>query len=67
MNVEIPGVPPDRLVSHVVDVFNPSAYESFLDGHAAAFCTLGVGQPSKVTREELYRVDVAAAADFASA
>lgn len=65
--LEIPGAPPERLVSHVVDVFDPSTYESFLDGHAAAFCTLGLGRPSKVTREELYRVDVAAAADFASA
>jgi uncharacterized protein YbjT (DUF2867 family) len=63
----IAGAASDRLVDHVVDVFNPAAYESHLDGHAAAFCTLGLGQPSKVTREELYRVDVAAAADFASA
>lgn len=64
---EIPGAPPDRLVSQVVDVFDPSTYESYLDGQSAAFCTLGLGQPSKVTREELHRVDVAAAADFASA
>lgn len=63
----IPGAPSEKLVHHVVDVFDPSAYESLLDGHAAAFCTLGLGQPSKVTREELYRVDVAASAGFASA
>jgi uncharacterized protein YbjT (DUF2867 family) len=66
----LPGAPSEKqekLVHHVVDVFDPSAYESLLDGHAAAFCTLGLGQPSKVTREELYRVDVAAAAGFASA
>jgi uncharacterized protein YbjT (DUF2867 family) len=63
----IPGAAPDKLVHHVVDVFVPAAYESHLEGHAAAFCTLGLGRPSKVTREELYRVDVAAAAAFASA
>jgi uncharacterized protein YbjT (DUF2867 family) len=63
----IPGAPSDKLAHHVVDVFDPTTYESLLDGHAAAFCTLGLGQPSKAAREELYRVDVAAAADFASA
>lgn len=63
----IPGAAPEKLVHHVADVFDPRAYESLLEGHAAAFCTLGLGRPSKVTREELYRVDVAAAAGFASA
>jgi uncharacterized protein YbjT (DUF2867 family) len=63
----IPDVPSERLASHIVDVFDPAAYEPYLAGHDTAFCTLGVGQPSKVTREELYRVDVAAAAAFAAA
>lgn len=63
----IPGSPSDRLDNLLVDVFDPATYESRLAGHAAAFCTLGLGQPSKVAREELYRVDVAAAAAFASA
>ena len=34
-------------------------------GLAAAFCTLGVGQPRKVSRDELRRVDVGIAGAFA--
>lgn len=32
-----------------------------------AFCTLGVGQPSKVSKEELHRVDVEYSSAFAQA
>ena len=56
-----------RLINHSVDVFDPVSYENLLAGNPAAFCTLGLGQPSKVAREELYRVDVAAPAAFAAA
>lgn len=65
--LELDGFPSGRLVHRVVDVFEPAAYETHLAGHQAAFCTLGVGQPSKVTPEELYRVDVECAFRFASA
>ena len=34
-------------------------------GHEVAFCTMGVGQPSKVSREELRRVDLEQASAFA--
>lgn len=34
-------------------------------GTTAAFCTLGVGEPSKVSRQELHRVDVGLAGAFA--
>jgi uncharacterized protein YbjT (DUF2867 family) len=34
-------------------------------GAGAAFCTMGIGQPRKVSREELWRVEVELAAAFA--
>jgi uncharacterized protein YbjT (DUF2867 family) len=56
-----------RFSQHVVDMSDPSSYETLLTGYSCAFCTLGIGQASKVSREELYRVDVRMAIDFASA
>jgi uncharacterized protein YbjT (DUF2867 family) len=58
---------PERLTQHIVDVFDPAAYEARLGGHSAAFCTLGIGEPSKVARPEFYRIDVQCVADFAGA
>ena len=44
-----------------------SAILANLPPHAAAFCTLGVGQPRKVSAEEHWRVDVEYASAFAAA
>jgi uncharacterized protein YbjT (DUF2867 family) len=52
---------------HVVDVLNPAAYQHLLPGHQAAVCTLGVGQPSKVSDAEFVRIDKDAVLAFASA
>ncbi len=52
---------------HLVDVFQPSAYIQHLPGHDAAICTLGVGEPSKVSHGELVRVDKDAVIAFATA
>ena len=56
-----------RVERHVVDVCDPGAYERFLPGHGAAFCTLGLGEPSKFSREEFRRVDLECVAAFAAA
>jgi uncharacterized protein YbjT (DUF2867 family) len=58
---------PAKVSWHVVDVLDPSSYATLLLGHHAAICTLGVGQPSKVSREEYQRVDHDAVLDFANA
>jgi uncharacterized protein YbjT (DUF2867 family) len=50
-----------------VDVTAPETYTRFLIGHDAAICTLGVGQPSKVSVEEFKRIDHDAVLDFARA
>jgi uncharacterized protein YbjT (DUF2867 family) len=53
--------------SHVVDVLNPQSYTQHLGSHTAAVCTLGVGQPSKLSLEEFVRLDRDAVFNFASA
>jgi uncharacterized protein YbjT (DUF2867 family) len=52
---------------HVVDVFEAKSYAHFLPGHQTAICTLGVGQPSKVSLEEFIKLDKLAVLDFAAA
>jgi uncharacterized protein YbjT (DUF2867 family) len=56
-----------RLTQHIVDPEDPGSYRRLLAGHTAAICTLGVGEPSKVSREALWRVDVDYAVGFATA
>jgi uncharacterized protein YbjT (DUF2867 family) len=52
---------------HIVDVVQPASYCQHLAGHHTAICTLGVGEPSKVTHNELVRVDKDAVIAFATA
>jgi uncharacterized protein YbjT (DUF2867 family) len=61
------GVSGPALSQHVADVTDPTAYPPLVAGHDAAICTLGVGQPSKVSREEFLRIDKDAALAFAGA
>lgn len=56
-----------RLERRVVDVLDPGQYAGFLPGHGVAFCTLGIGEPSKVSKEEFRRVDLDGTAAFAAA
>lgn len=60
------GVGANKVSQSVIDVFDPRSYESVLRGHDAAICTLGVGEPSKVSREEFVRVDKTAVLTFAA-
>jgi uncharacterized protein YbjT (DUF2867 family) len=47
-----------KLAQHVVDLEDPAANAPLLAGHEAAICALGVGQPTKVSREALRKIDV---------
>ena len=51
----------------VVDIFQPGSYQHLLGGHRQAVCTLGVGQPSKVSKAEFVAVDKDAVIGFATA
>jgi uncharacterized protein YbjT (DUF2867 family) len=64
---DIPAVSADRVVQHTVDIFAPESYADLVAGHQAAICTLGVGQPSKISKEEFEKIDKLAVIDFAKA
>ena len=63
----VPDLHDKRLRQHNIDIFNPSTYDGLLEGHDTAICTLGVGQPSKVSKEEFIKIDKTAVLDFATA
>ncbi|MFY0600157.1 MAG: NAD(P)H-binding protein [Cyclobacteriaceae bacterium] len=50
---------------HKVDVHTPDSYDEFLSAHDVAICTLGVGQPSKISKEDFIKIDKTAVLDFA--
>jgi uncharacterized protein YbjT (DUF2867 family) len=52
---------------HKVDIFKVSSYISVLPKHTVAICTLGVGEPSKMSKEEFVKIDKTAVLDFAKA
>ncbi len=59
--------PPAKLTQQVVDLEAPASYQALLAGHEVAICTLGVGQPSKLPRAEVWKVEVDYVMDFARA
>ena len=42
---------------HVVNIESPDTYGEYISGHDAAVCTLGVGQPSKMSKAEFVHID----------
>jgi uncharacterized protein YbjT (DUF2867 family) len=56
-----------RLTQHIVDPLDASSYRHLLVGHTTAICTLGVGQPTQVSKQELVRIDKTAVLDFGRA
>jgi uncharacterized protein YbjT (DUF2867 family) len=63
----VEGLDGPNVVQHLCDATDPKTFATHLTGLDAAICTLGVGEPSKVSREELVRIDKTAALDFATA
>lgn len=57
----------DAIDNHKVDIFQPSTYADLVSGHDTAICTLGVGEPSKMSKEQFVKIDKAAVLDFAKA
>ncbi|BHH84906.1 Rossmann-fold NAD(P)-binding domain-containing protein [Desulforhopalus sp. 52FAK] len=54
-----------KVQQETIDIFDPTSYQRYLAGHDTAICTLGVGEPSKMGREEFLRIDKDAVLDFA--
>lgn len=61
------GVSHDAIENHKVDILEPSSYAGLIPGHDTAICTLGVGEPSKVSKEQFVKIDKTAVLDFAKA
>lgn len=57
----------DNVQQHSMNIFDTSSYQNYLQGHTTAICTLGVGQPTKVSKEEFIKIDKTAVLDFATA
>lgn len=72
-NISILGRRPVENIStkhvqqHKIDVFNTRSYELYLTNSEVAICTFGVGQPSKVSKEDFIKIDKTAVIDFAKA
>ncbi len=63
----VPGITGPALEQHTVDALSAASYQHLLAGHGCAICTLGVGQPSKMSRQEFLKIDRDAVIDFATA
>jgi uncharacterized protein YbjT (DUF2867 family) len=64
---EISALSVPKVVQLTRDVTDPNDYSQFLSAHQVATCCLGIGQPSKVSKEEFVKIDKTAALAFATA
>lgn len=55
----------NHCTQYMIDIFEPWTYTATLWNHDTAICTLGVGQPSKVSKEEFLKIDKTAVLNFA--
>ncbi|MFC3122507.1 hypothetical protein [Agaribacter flavus] len=54
-----------KLKSKVIDIHNADTYSHFVEAYSTAICTLGVGEPSKLTKTEFINIDKNAVLAFA--
>lgn len=63
----VEGIQKSNVVQHKIDIFDARTYDGLLEDHDVAVCTLGVGEPSKISREDFVKIDKIAVLDFAIA
>lgn len=56
-----------NLEQQVIDITNSTTYQGFIIDFDTAICTLGVGEPSKLSKDEFVKIDKTAVIDFAIA
>ncbi|MEB8345768.1 hypothetical protein OO010_06900 [Flavobacteriaceae bacterium KMM 6898] len=61
----ISNITVDFIQQHKISISDTSSYQNYLQGHTTAICTLGVGEPSKMSKEEFVKIDKIAVLDFA--
>ena len=54
-----------RVTQQHIDIHEPASYQPHMPDHDVAICTLGVGQPSKISREDFVAIDKRAVLAFA--
>ncbi len=62
---ELPGLSQENIRQHRIDLLKPDSYQALVSGHQCAICTLGIGEPSKASKEDFLRIDRQAVLDFA--
>jgi len=62
----INGLLDSKVNQQLVDVLDPDTYAQLLQGQDVAICALGVGQPSKISREQFIKIDKDAVLNFAA-
>lgn len=63
----IPNISSEFVHQHKINIHESNSYQAYLQGHNIAICTLGVGQPSKMSKEEFVKIDKTAVINFATA
>ncbi|MBJ2175093.1 NAD(P)H-binding protein [Aureibaculum sp. A20] len=63
----VPDLSETLVVQHSVDVFDPNTYQEIVKNHQVAICTFGLGEPSKVSKEDFVKIDKTAVISFAKA
>ena len=64
---DIEGISQDYIYQQRANIFEPTSYQKYVGGHEVAICTLGVGEPSKISKEDFVKIDKVAVIDFAKA
>jgi len=63
----VEGLSSEIVVQEKIDIFAPNSYTDYIKGHQIGICTLGVGQPSKISKADFIKIDKTAVLDFAKA
>ena len=64
---KIEGLDKTNLEQQIIDISDAATYESYINDFQTAICTLGVGEPSKASKDEFIKIDKTAVLDFAKA
>lgn len=56
-----------NLDQQIIDITDAASYEGYINDFDTAICTLGVGEPSKISKDDFVKIDKIAVLDFAIA
>jgi uncharacterized protein YbjT (DUF2867 family) len=57
----------ENMDQQLIDVSDSATYEDYIHDFEIAICTLGVGEPSKISKDDFVKIDKTAVLDFAIA